>query len=231
MAEAKPKQPWYRPTPDRLLVMLVLVQLGIILADRNYWFGLTRGDLRNIQLGGVLIGVAVLIGSLGMVLSFLTRQRIGFRFRIRSLLLLTLAATIPCGWYAAWKRDGDRQRKALAEVRSIQARILEGPVHRQPRYETKPLTTVPGPRTVVVGVSFAAEEDLGCGCCYGDVPSDVSDDDLGHLVDLHRLERLEVPDAKVTDSGLAHLRDLKCLRNLIFMVIQSPTRGCLTCAV
>lgn len=212
MLGTEPKRPWYRPTPDRFLVGLLMAQGGLLLADRFFLFGLSRGDLWNVQLAAGLVCGVVLVGLLWLVVGLLLRRRC--QFGIRSMLLLTVAVAIPGSWYAVWIRNGQRQAAALADVRETHSRIFGGRPHRQIRNGSEAVTTRPSPRDVIVGISFAVEEDLGCGCCYGNAACDVSDDELGRLARFYRLERLEVPDAEITDAGLAHLSGLKNLRYL-----------------
>jgi len=212
MWNSESKRPKYRLQPDHFLIGILAAQGGLLVADRFYLCGLTRGDLWNVQLAAGLVGGVVSVGLLWLFAGLLLRR--SPQFGLRCLLLLTVAAAIPSGWYALWIKNGGRQEQALADVREIQTRICSGKPHRQIRYGHEALTTRPGVRQSVVGISFAVEEDLGCGCCYGDARSDVSDDDLNRLACLYELERLEVPDAKITDAGLARLRGLKNLREL-----------------
>jgi len=197
---------------DHLMVAVLVAQSGLLVADRFYLLGLTRGDLWNVQLAAGLAGGIVSVGLLwGLVRLLLGRPS---QFGLRCLLLLTLAAAIPSGWYAAWIKNAARQNQAVGNIRKIQARICSGTPHQQIRYGCSALTTRPGPRQEIVGIGFAVEVDSGCGCCYVNTGSDVSDEDLDQLSCLYRLERLDVPDAQITDAGLARLGNLKNLREL-----------------
>lgn len=206
------KLPWYRPTPERLVMGILALEGGLLLADRYYLFGLRRGDLWNMKLAaGVIVGT-IASGLVWLAIGGLLGRRC--QFGIGCLLLLAVAVAIPSAWYAKWVEDDGRQRAAVAEVAKIQTRILRGTPHRQWRVQSEPVTMRPGRRCDVVGVSFAVEEDIGCGCCYSPACSGVVDDDLRRLAPLHRLERLELPDAKITDDGLVHIGKLKELRYL-----------------
>ncbi len=194
------------------MVGVLGLQGGVLLADRFCLCGFTRGDLENVLLAAGLVGGTVALGLLGGLVGWLRRRPL--QFNLRCLLLLTLAAAIPSGWYAAWVENGGRQERALAQVREIQARICSGKPHRQLRYGGKTLTVRPGSRPAVVGISFAIEQDAGCGCCYMNARSDVGDEDLDPLTCLYRLEGLNASDARITDAGLARLRDLRNLKEL-----------------
>ena len=104
----------YRLTPGALIVGLLLVEGLLFLVDRLHWFSLGQHK-----------GVAILIvlASLGLVLVLLATwaaAAVAFRwqmqFSMRSLLVLTLATVLACGWLAAEIAKAREQRTAVEAI-------------------------------------------------------------------------------------------------------------------
>jgi hypothetical protein len=91
-APPKPKLRWYRPTPGRLLIVLLAVEVGLLLSKP--WF--LKGWAVLIAITAV--GVTIVLMLLWFVLALVLRLR--FQFSIRSLLLLTVALAVSCSWLA-----------------------------------------------------------------------------------------------------------------------------------
>lgn len=64
MWNTESKRPKYRLQPDHFLIGILVAQGGLLVADRFYLCGLTRGDLWNVQLAAGLVGGVVSIGLL-----------------------------------------------------------------------------------------------------------------------------------------------------------------------
>lgn len=106
--------------------------------------------------------------------------------------------------------------RAAVAIRAVQARLeSEGVEDRQiATHICAAVERIPRPAGRVVGVSLTVEEDLGCGCCYGSVRSQLSDRDFRHVAFLNRLTKLHVDMAEITDEGLAQLVPLENLQEL-----------------
>lgn len=209
MSGLKSKRSYLRRTPECLLLGLLAAQGVLFLGDRFWLFGLERGNLWNIQLAGALVAGSILIWPIGALVGRLLGSR--WKFNLRCLLLLTVAAAVPSAWYAHWRRSGEWRKAAFVQLQTVQSRICSGKLHRR---GTTLSASQSGSRLLLVGVSFAVEEDYGCGCCYHSVATDVCDEELSGLARFHEIERLSIPDAEITDAGLVHLRGLKRLRYL-----------------
>jgi hypothetical protein len=101
---------WYHPTPDRLVLLLLVVEGLLVAAQWQEW--LAKG-------WPVLIVVATVGGTmLLMVVWFLVAVifRLRFQFTVRSLLLQALVVAILCSWM---KVEMERARKQEAAVEAI----------------------------------------------------------------------------------------------------------------
>ena len=200
--------------PGTLLVGLILA-LSVLLAV--YWFGalgVARLDARiiswSVRLVTVALGIEFVVFCAGLVLK---RPR---QYGVRWLFLLTLAIAMPTSMYAHRTSYQQGRERAFSQLMEIETRILRGKPHRQLRgYRKSALTiTSVASEKQLTGISFAIEEDMGCGCCYDDARTDVCDTELSTLAYFPRLEHLDLADGDITDSGLRHLRSLKYLKTL-----------------
>ena len=140
------------------------------------------------------------------------RQR---RYGIRTIILLTLAASIPASMHAYQNTNEKRRQRAVIQLKETESRILGGPPHRQLRSGKSAITLQEADTSVVVSaINFAIEEDIGCGCCYDTVCSSVSNDDLAALEWTPGLEHLNLADASITDEGLKYISRIRKLKSL-----------------
>ena len=204
----------------------------LVLADRNSLFGLKRGAFFNFQIAAAWVGLA-----LGCWWPPIPAFRRGRPLDAGSLLLLTMVIAVPCGWYVAWhhhhkavvwrqevaRRRQEQQQfgEAWRAVRDVQSRNCPRHLRRYMR-QVRPLQAhmlatqmATPPATGDLAVSIEIEQDLGCGCCFETVASDVSDDDLHRIAGLQRIQVLNAPQGKFSDTGLAHLAELRDLRYLV----------------
>ncbi len=205
---------WCRPTPDRFCVGSLVAVLLVFFADRMELCGLTRGSGWN-----VLLALSVVcVGHLGWLLclgtSLLLRQRP--QFSLKSLLVLTATVAIIGSWFAAKRRQADRQKEVVNAIRDF--RGLGGRVEYDPKI---PL----GPYLVQAQPSAARTHIYAewCRKVFGtDFLSPVvavqltkaPDAELVHLKKLTNLEELSLRLTPVTDAGLVHLKELPNLRHL-----------------
>ncbi len=107
------KPGWYRPTPGRLLLVLLVVEGLLWITDWLHW--LPMGYAVLIAVAGV--GVFLLLMLLWYVLALVFRVR--FQFSIRSLLVLVVAVAVPSNWLGAQMERARRQREAVAGLAAI----------------------------------------------------------------------------------------------------------------
>ncbi len=205
MPDAKPKRRWYRLTPDRFLIGLLVAEGLLLLADRFALFGLERGSGWNVLGAVALVGVAVLVGLLWFAVSLLFRWR--FQFSIRSLLVLTIAVAIPCSWFAVKMQHARKQREAVEALRGVSERVFYAGGFDAAGKGAKPL----GPAWLLdwLGVDFFLDV-----VAVWDGKPRFTDNYMIHLKVLTNLEGLYLGNTEVTDAGLEHIKGLTNLEGL-----------------
>ena len=112
--EASRKPLHFSPTPDRLVVALILVQVFLWTATRFGWLGLSNFEGWPVLASLAAVFLAVLVTLLCFAVS--PRFRSYFRYGTRSLLLLILAAAIACGWLSVEMQSAQREAVAASAV-------------------------------------------------------------------------------------------------------------------
>ena len=155
-----------------------------------------------------------------------------YQYRLRSLLLLMLVATIPLGWVAVKMKAAREQHAAVEAIVKLGGRVVYD-------YQFDPSNTTgkpPGPawlrgllgddllatvkevdlhKAEIVGAdlkcltAFPQLEGLPLSDCYN-----LGDDGLKHLKPLTKLRTLILSLTGVSDAGLKHLRGLTQLQRL-----------------
>ena len=210
----QPKLRWFRPTPARLLVILLAVE-GILFLSKQ-WF--PKGWAVLIAIASV--GVTMLLMLIWWLAALCFHWR--FQFSLRSLMVLTVAVAIPFSWLAVEMKRAREQREAVEWILKL------GGVARYRFY----VTAHPTPMWLTdgFGVTFFAD--------VVEVTLDntqVTDVELRHLKgltqledlylanthvtikgvgELQQLQGLSLAGTKVTDAGLEHLEGLTQLRKL-----------------
>ena len=192
---------WYCPTPDRLVIALLVVECMLWLAERFYWFPFNWHKGWPVLIAVVVAGSAFLLLLLWFAASLIFRWR--FQFSIRSLLVMVVVVAIPCTWLAeelrAAKAQAERQREAIATVKRLSGQISW----------THPEIPGEGWLYNLLGDDFFGSVDTVYLC-----ETIVTDADLEHLKGLTRLRTLILFRAQITDSALEHLKGLKQLYTL-----------------
>lgn len=142
----------------------------------------------------------------------------------RLCVSLFATAILTIGMSGLAKEPSQSQRDARQQIETVIERNLKaGKLYRQPAYPVSYSTSVHTSQSivcdekrdgVVIGVSFAIEEDLGCGCCFGQVGTDIGDDQMIVVAHLSELQQLDLRGTQVTHVGLRHLLRLNQLRQL-----------------
>jgi hypothetical protein len=106
------KPRWYRLTPDRLVIGLLIVEGLLWLSERFQWPTWHKGYAVLIAVAAV--GVAMLLMLLWFVIAIAFRLR--FQFSIRSLLVLVVVVALPSSWLAVEMKKAREQKEAVAAI-------------------------------------------------------------------------------------------------------------------
>ena len=219
---SKPGIRWFHLSPDRFVLLLLVVEACLLPAEWFDW--LPKGYALLTALASIL--AVTLLMFLWFAIALLFRRR--FQFGIRTLLVFTLVCSIACSWLTVRMKQARKQKEAVAAIWKQAERVRYdyplnasgGPIRPVPTW----LRTLFGDDmfdTVIEVVTYrdAALEHIGqlpglqsldfyCG-------ADVTDKGLAHLRDVPRLRKLRFgPTYEITDAGLANLRFLKHLQRL-----------------
>ena len=200
---------FFHLTPNRLLVALLPIWGVLFLAEHFHW--LPKGY-------PVLFAVAssaamLLLLLLWFIAALVFRWR--FQFSIRSLLFLTLIASIWGSWFGVEMRAARRQRAAVEAIQKLGGGVdygWSGNVNRQP----------PGPAWLrrVLGEGF-----FGTVSSVSLMESQVTDGDMDNLKEMTQLWALVLSQAKVSDAGLEPLEGLTQLHLLHLTNTQVSDAG------
>ena len=83
MTDPAPNPRWYRLTPDRFVIGLLVVECLLWLSERFQWFAFNQHKGWTVLIAVAVVGVAFLVMLLWFVVALLFRWR--FQFCIRSL--------------------------------------------------------------------------------------------------------------------------------------------------
>ena len=118
MKSTDPK-PTRRPflTPSWLIFGLLVVEGLLWLSERYTWFWFNEKKGWTVLIGVAVVGGAMLVMLLWFLTSLLFRWR--FQFSIRSLLVMTVAVAMPCGWLAREMKKARDQKELVQEIKHL----------------------------------------------------------------------------------------------------------------
>ncbi len=116
MADAFPRPRWYRLTPDRAVLGLLAVEGLLLLSQWFEWFAFNRHKGWTLSICLATVAAAFLLMLLWFLAALVFRLR--FQFSILSLLVLVVVVAIPCSWLAAARKQAEKQREAVEEIRN-----------------------------------------------------------------------------------------------------------------
>jgi hypothetical protein len=219
---------WYRPTPGRLLGVLLAVEGLLLLSERFRWFLFNAHKGWTVLIAIASVGAFLLLMLLWLVGSLVFGWR--FQFSLRSLLVLTVAVAIPFSWLAV---EMKKAREQAAVVRAVEEK--GGVVWYDFWYNSQPISVSPEPTWLrrLVGDDFLAdvtqvyfgktqatnsaiEQIKGLTQLRGVFLENthITDAGLEYIEGLAQLEVLWLNETATTDAGLVHLKNLTQLLNL-----------------
>ena len=175
----KPSIRWFHVTPSRLVLALLAVEMLLWSSDRFGWPAWQKGY-------AVLAAVAVVVGAMLVMLVWFVMAlafRWRFQFSIRSLMVLTVAVAVPCGWFGLEIREARKRREVIEKIATSGGSV---------RYDSEVDATVdPSANTQP---SLWLSNTLGGDFFRHVVDATIaSDDDLKCLAGFSQLRRLRVP--------------------------------------
>ncbi len=197
---------WYRLTPDRFVIGLLVVEGFLWVSDRFGWLPWHKGYA--VLTAVVLVGVLLLAMLLWWVAALLFRWR--FQFSIRSMLVLVVAVAVPCSWLAVTHKHAQEQAREVAAIQELGGQVIyDSPVHRL--IHNKPVgLAAPDWLRSLLGQDYfddIIEVDFNHG--------HVTDEGLAHVSGLLRLHWISLFNKQVTDKCLVHLYGLKNLDTVV----------------
>jgi hypothetical protein len=107
-----PKLRWYRLTPDRLILALLVVEWLPWLSERICGPVWHKGYAVLTAVATVVLGFLMMLVWFGSSLLFHWR----FQFSIRSLLVLFVVVAVPCSWLSWEMKKAGEQHAAVAAI-------------------------------------------------------------------------------------------------------------------
>ncbi len=212
MADAFPRPRWYRLTPDRAVLGLLAVEGLLLLSQWFEWFAFNRHKGWTLSICLATVAAAFLLMLLWFLAALVFRLR--FQFSILSLLVLVVVVAIPCSWLAAARKQAEKQREAVEEIRNAFGQVSYD-------YEYDPSGwQIPGPpgRPEPAWLRGLLGDDLFASVTQVHVNlPEFGDAGLKHLDGLPELQVLDLCGTTVSDAGLEPLKGLTQLQVLDLM--------------
>lgn len=195
---------WYYPTPGRLLVVLLSVEAVLLLSERFEWFSFNEKKGWTVLIAVGVVGVFLLIMLIWFLIALLFRWR--FQFSIRSLLLLTIAAAVPCSWLAVEIKKAREQKTAVEAIRKLHGNVR---YDYEANYLAGEGSPVPALLRREVGDDFFHDVTI-----VEFEKGETADTELKYLDGLTQLQALVLKCTRITDAGLEHLKGMRQLQSL-----------------
>ena len=205
---------WFHPTPDRLVLLLLVVECLLWLSERCGWPAWHKGYA--VLTGLATVGVAMLGMVAWFIVSLIFRWR--FQFSICLLLVLTVAVAVPCSWLAVEMKKAREQHEAVGALGLADSGMYYAHQH-EGNLGTSPLL---GPDLLrsLLGDDFLRQVDW-----VNLNGSQLTPDQWQHFEKLATIRVLYMCDARVGDADLIHFRNLKGLTMLHLIRTQVTDAG------
>jgi hypothetical protein len=232
---APAKSPWYTPTANKFLALVLLMQGVLFLSSHYRWFAFNqhKGYTVLITVAATVVLLTLLLGWVLMSWFFKRKQQ----FSLATLMLMVPVMAIPCGWLG---REIDRARNVAEAKKALyfgfgpasflfreEPHFLESLLGREFFKEDLRHFQVShaGDRDLehlahfteleVLSIGRTPEVNRRLGMMYAaDWEPRPTDAGIRHLRGLTRLKDLDLSGTDITDAGLAHLKGLTSLANL-----------------
>jgi hypothetical protein len=200
---------WYRLTPDRLILGLLILEGFLLLSERFCWFAFNERKGMTLLIAVGVLGVVLLILLLWFIAALVLRRR--FQYGIRSLLFLTVIVAILCNWCVEGVKQANRQQEAVLALH-----YSGGSVKFDNGLYLNGITPSPDKQPCPVMLRTMLGDDYFRKVIFIDLGNEksVSDSRLKSIEGLSDLETLHLEFTNISDAGSEHLKGLKQLRML-----------------
>ncbi len=231
---------WLRPSPGRLVALLLIVEGLLWLSERFKWFPFNAHKGWTVLIAVATAGVFFLLMAVRLAAALLRRWPL--QFTIRTLLILTVAVALPFSWLAAEIKRAKEQRALVDEIQKVGGSVSYED-ENAPLFNAQP----PQPRSLrallgdeffeqIVSVSYNGPKftnsDLArlkglkqLAFLYLDHATQVTDAGLENLKGLTQLQTLFCNDTPITDANLEQLAGLTQLHILFLNGTQVTDAG------
>jgi hypothetical protein len=105
------KPRWYVPTPGKLMVGVLVLQVILFLSARYRWFGFNELKGHTVLITVAVTASALLLMFVWMAVGRLFRWNV--QFTLATLLWTVLVVALPCGWLAREMELARRQKRIV----------------------------------------------------------------------------------------------------------------------
>ncbi len=223
MADTMPKRRWYRLTADRLLLLLLIEECLLWLAERFQWFAFTTHKGWTVLIAVASVGVFLLLLLLWFVVALLFRLR--FQFSLRLLLVLVVAVALPFSWLGVEIKKTREEREAVDALLGAGFTVW----YQEDQQEFMPSwlspTRIPAASSEspwllqLLGKDFFhSVEQADCNPTIKGASFTLTDRDFARIVPylskLPALKALSLTSNQMTENGLSPLENLTNIKNL-----------------
>jgi len=214
---AKPR--WFHLTPDRLVLLLLVIE-GLLWLSERFRL-LSKGWTTVIAVAA--LGVLILLMLLWFAGALLFRWR--FQFSIRSLLILVVVVAIPCSWLAVEMKKAKEQQEAVKAIRKAGAEVDYFYDRHDANGDELVGEELPRPVWLQAFVGKARVFQVCSQDFVHDTFAKITDAELEHVERLTDLRHLLLDKTLVTDAGLKHIEGLTKLEVLYLDNTQITDAG------
>jgi hypothetical protein len=218
MTDPLPKRRWYRLSPDRFVVGLLIVVCLLWLSQTFQWFGFNHHRGRTVLIAVAAVGANALLMLLQWVAALIFARR--FQFGIRSLLAFCLASSIAAGWLALEMQRARRQVQVVEGINSVGGAFYDWQFDAEnDRNSNSEPPEPPWLRTMLGDDFFSAVVGI-----YYNNDTTITDVELKRLNELPQLQVLSLNCTKITNAGLEYLKQLTQFQ-VLFLSYTNITDG------
>ncbi len=201
----------FRPTPDRCVLLLLLVEALLFLSNWLGWPAWHKGYA--VLTGVAVVGAAMVLMLVWFVVASLLRWR--FQFSVRCLLVLAAVVAMPCSWLAVEMKRANGQMKEAEGVGSGYLRYdWEVDADGNYREFAEPPQGPPAWVWNLFGRDFFADVVCVNGFEMPGGEGKLTDAHLLHAGKLDQLRTVSIWSTGITDLGLKQLTGLGKLETL-----------------